>query len=42
MWNLKSNTNEVICIQNRNRDIENEYVVSKLERAGRDKLGVWG
>ena len=42
MWNLKK-WYKWTYLQNRNRptDIENKHTVTKGERRGRDKLGVW-
>ena len=42
MWTLKkSDTNELIYKTNRSTDMENKLMVTKGERRGRDKLGVW-
>ena len=43
MWNLKSNvTNELIYKTEIDpQTIENKLMVTKVEREGRDKLGVW-
>ena len=43
MWNLKKKKYKWTYLQNRNRatDIENKLMVTKGERGGRDKLGVW-
>ena len=42
MWNLKK-WYKWTFLQNRNRltDLENKCMVTKGERQGRDKLGVW-
>ena len=42
MWNLKT-WYKWIYLQNRNRltDIVNNRMITKGERGGRDKLGVW-
>ena len=43
IWNLNHDPNEIIY-KNRNRltDIENKFVVTKVEKGlGVDKLGVW-
>ena len=42
MWNLKKKIIQM-NLQNRNRltDIENKLTVTKGEREGKDKFGVW-
>ena len=39
MWNLKNDTNELIY--KTETDLENKLMVTKGERLGEDKLGVW-
>ena len=43
MWNVKKKRYKWTYLQNRNRltDIENKLMVTKDEKEGRDKLGVW-
>ena len=42
MWNLKYNTNELICKTEADSQTENKLMVNKGERGwGRDKLGAW-
>ena len=43
MWNLKKkkDTNELISKTERLADIENKFMVTKGERVGEGKLGIW-
>ena len=41
MWNLKYDTNEHIQRTGPDSQTENKLMVTKGERVGRDKLGVW-
>ena len=41
MWNLKYDTNELIQRREPDSQIENKLMVTKAERVGMDKLGVW-
>lgn len=41
MWDLNYDTNEPIQRTEPDSQIENKLMVTKGERVGRDKLGVW-
>ena len=42
MWNLKYDTNELICETERDSETENRLVVAKGDGGwGRDGVGVW-
>ena len=41
MWNVKYDPNEVIYKTETDSDIENKLMVTKGERGGEGKLGVW-